>query len=83
MPDHDDFASLIWQIADLLRGTYSPPQYERVVLTFPSCGTGRTADLQGSLRSHWASRRGIPAPMRAPCSENGFERILFPGGRCP
>ena len=32
MPDHNDFASLIWQIADLLRGPYRPPQYERVML---------------------------------------------------
>ena len=26
------FANLIWQIADLLRGPYRPPQYERVML---------------------------------------------------
>src|SRR5690349_14273353 len=32
MPDHNYFASLIWQIADLLRGPYRPPQYERVML---------------------------------------------------
>ncbi len=32
MPDHSYFASLIWQIADLLRGPYRPPQYERVML---------------------------------------------------
>ena len=32
MPDHSDFAILIWQIADLLRGPYRPPQYERVML---------------------------------------------------
>lgn len=32
MPDHNYFANLIWQIADLLRGTYRPPQYERVML---------------------------------------------------
>jgi len=30
--DHNTFASLIWQIADLLRGPYRPPQYERVML---------------------------------------------------
>lgn len=28
--DHSSFANLIWQIADLLRGPYRPPQYERV-----------------------------------------------------
>jgi type I restriction enzyme M protein len=32
MPDHTYFAGLIWQIADLLRGPYRPPQYERVML---------------------------------------------------
>ena len=32
MPDHSHFANLIWQIADLLRGPYRPPQYERVML---------------------------------------------------
>jgi type I restriction enzyme M protein len=30
--DHNNFANLIWQIADLLRGPYRPPQYERVML---------------------------------------------------
>lgn len=30
--DHHAFANLIWQIADLLRGPYRPPQYERVML---------------------------------------------------
>ncbi len=32
MPDHSHFSNLIWQIADLLRGPYRPPQYERVML---------------------------------------------------
>lgn len=32
MPDHNYFANLIWQIADLLRGSYHPPQYERIML---------------------------------------------------
>ena len=32
MPDHAYFSTLIWQIADLLRGPYRPPQYERVML---------------------------------------------------
>ena len=30
--DHNAFANLIWQIADLLCGRYLPPQYERVTL---------------------------------------------------
>jgi N-6 DNA Methylase/HsdM N-terminal domain len=32
MATHQDLANLIWQIADLLRGPYRPPQYERVML---------------------------------------------------
>ena len=32
MPDHNYYSNLIWQIADLLRGPYRPPQYERVML---------------------------------------------------
>ena len=32
MPDHGTFANPIWQIADLLRGPYRPPQYQRVML---------------------------------------------------
>ena len=32
MVDHNYFSNLIWQIADLLRGPYRPPQYERVML---------------------------------------------------
>jgi len=29
---HHDLSNFIWQIADLLRGPYRPPQYERVML---------------------------------------------------
>lgn len=32
MPNHHELESFIWQIADLLRGPYRPPQYERVML---------------------------------------------------
>ena len=32
MLNHQDHANLIWQTADLLRGPYRPPQYERVML---------------------------------------------------
>ncbi len=34
MPTHHELANFIWQIADLLRGPYRPPQYERVMLPF-------------------------------------------------
>lgn len=32
MPSHHELENLIWQIADILRGPYRPPQYERVML---------------------------------------------------
>lgn len=32
MPTHQELSNFIWQIADLLRGPYRPPQYERVML---------------------------------------------------
>ncbi len=32
MASHQALANFIWQIADLLRGPYRPPQYERVML---------------------------------------------------
>src|SRR5688572_26347918 len=32
MASHSDLANFIWDIADLLRGPYRPPQYERVML---------------------------------------------------
>jgi type I restriction enzyme M protein len=32
MTDHQVLSSFIWDIADLLRGPYRPPQYERVML---------------------------------------------------
>src|SRR5436309_13262642 len=32
MSNHQEHANLIWQIADLLRGPYRPPQYQRVML---------------------------------------------------
>jgi type I restriction enzyme M protein len=32
MGNHHELSNFIWQIADLLRGPYRPPQYERVML---------------------------------------------------
>jgi type I restriction enzyme M protein len=32
MTDHHQLSNFIWQIADLLRGPYRPPQYERAML---------------------------------------------------
>ena len=32
MANHHELANFIWSVADLLRGPYRPPQYERVML---------------------------------------------------
>jgi type I restriction-modification system DNA methylase subunit len=32
MADHHQLSNFVWQVADLLRGPYRPPQYERVML---------------------------------------------------
>ena len=72
MPDHNYFANLIWQIADLLRGPYRPPQYERVMLPMTvlrrfDCvlaptkaqGPGRVREAQGrQARGRCARRSG-------------------------
>jgi type I restriction enzyme M protein len=38
MSNHQEHANLIWQIADLLRGPYRPPQYEPVMLPMTVLG---------------------------------------------
>lgn len=64
MPDHSYFENLIWQIADLLRGPYRPPQYERVMLPltvlrrFDSVlAPTMLAEAQNYLRDHHADAR--------------------------
>jgi len=60
MPDHNYFANLIWQIADLLRGPYRPPQYERVML--PMTVLRRfdcvLAPTKGKVLAEYAKRKG-------------------------
>jgi len=60
MPDHSYFANLIWQIADLLRGPYRPPQYERVML--PMTVLRRfdcvLAETKPKVLAAYASRKG-------------------------
>lgn len=60
MPDHSYFANLIWQIADLLRGPYRPPQYERVMLPMTvlrrfDCVLAPTKDR---VRAEYERRKG-------------------------
>ncbi len=61
MPDHSYFANLIWQIADLLRGPYRPPQYERVMLPMTvlrrfDCVLARSKPKVLSEYDHWSDR---------------------------
>ena len=64
MPDHNYFSNLIWQIADLLRGPYRPPQYERVMLPLtvlrrfdcvlaPTKPADDTPPTENSNERHW------------------------------
>jgi type I restriction enzyme M protein len=60
MASHSDLANLIWQIADLLRGPYRPPQYERVML--PLVVLRRfdcvLADSKASVLAEYDRRKG-------------------------
>lgn len=60
MSNHHDHANLIWQIADLLRGPYRPPQYERVML--PMTVLRRfdcvLAPTKSKVLSEYARRKG-------------------------
>jgi hypothetical protein len=71
MPDHNYFANLIWQIADLLRGPYRPPQYERVML--PE-GIQREHDKLG-----FAGRFGAGLPR---VNDGSFTPVSPSNGRC-
>ena len=62
MPDHNYFANLIWQIADLLRGPYRPPQYERVML--PMTVLRRFDCVLASRTIEGIERIRIPAAQR-------------------
>ena len=66
MPDHNYFANLIWQIADLLRGPYRPPQYERVMLPmtvlrrFDCVLASSKAKVLADTRGSWVARSRAP-----------------------
>ena len=92
MPDHNYFANLIWQIADLLRGPYRPPQYERVMLPMTvlrrfDCVLASSkvkvlaeqARLEGSERQSTTTNLAAMAP-KAACLEYGKNLVLECGG---
>ena len=61
MPDHHQLSNFIWQIADLLRGPYRPPQYERVMLPLTvlrrfDCVLASTKERVLSEHTRWQDR---------------------------
>ena len=61
MPDHHQLSTFIWQIADLLRGPYRPPQYERVMLPLTvlrrfDCVLAATKEKVLSAHQRWRDR---------------------------
>ena len=61
MPDHHQLSNFIWQIADLLRGPYRPPQYERVMLPLTvlrrfDCVLASTKEKVLSEHKRWQDR---------------------------
>ena len=60
MADHNYFTNLIWQIADLLRGPYRPPQYERVMLPMTVLRRFECvlAPSKGKVLAEYAKRKG-------------------------
>ena len=61
MPDHHQLSNFIWQIADLLRGPYRPPQYERVMLPLTvlrrfDCVLASTKEKVLSEHKRWQNR---------------------------
>ena len=61
MADHHQLSNFIWQIADLLRGPYRPPQYERVMLPMTvlrrfDCVLAATKDQVLAAHKKWEGR---------------------------
>jgi type I restriction enzyme M protein len=61
MTDHHQLSNFIWQIADLLRGPYRPPQYERVMLPMTvlrrfDCVLAATKDKVLAEHGKWKDR---------------------------
>ena len=81
MPDHNYFSSLIWQIADLLRGPYRPPQYERVMLPMTvlrrfDCVLAPKNPMVGSLTDCCARATSGHAAAAPPTSLMNARRLM-------
>ena len=63
MPDHNYFANLIWQIANLLRGSNRPPQYERVMLPMTVLRRFHYRAAQGQIGRSPDTDRSLSIPL--------------------
>lgn len=72
MPDHSYLENLIWQIADLLRGPYRPPQYERVMfpLTVPRRFDSVLAPTKVIVLAEYEKRKDTKA------NDDALDRLL-------
>src|SRR5438552_18699334 len=72
MLTHQDLSNLIWQIADLLRGPYRPPQYERVMLpmTVLRRFDSVLADTKPKVLKEYERRRG------GKLNDDALDRVL-------
>lgn len=78
MPTHHDHANLIWQIADLLRGPYRPPQYERVMLpmTVPRRFDCSPRPRLRARHSFFTSSSSTTHGLSSPNARRGFLAIM-------
>jgi hypothetical protein len=70
MPSHHDLANLIWQMADLLRGPYRSPRYERVMQPIGAMGV---APQDGIVSP--AYNVDTPGPALAPAYIDALARM--------
>ena len=83
MADRIDFANLIWQIADLLRGPWRPPQYERVMLplTVPAPTKAKVLAEYERLKPSLGGSAADDAPSPLTDSVHKTKQLLKTGER--
>lgn len=76
MADHKQLSNFIWQIADLLRGPYRPPQYERVMLplTVLRRFDSVLAPTKEAVLAKYQSEQNKPADKRL--QDNALDSVL-------
>lgn len=77
MPEHSYAENLIWQIAELLRGPYRPPQHERIML--PMTVLRRFDCVLASTTANL--RAGYDKPRGGRLNDDALDRLLSPPPR--